>query len=195
MPTGSETAFTREIASTGVLERETAEARTFSEEEHTAILAATVSRETAELAQEKETLAGQVTALTAEKAELANKLDVEVTARETAEQALADYKAEVERQREIASRTDERVKAVRDALPHKEEAWFTPERAARWAEMDDEGFKSYVAELAEVTTGLSPEKAAAKGAQTRETAMKGQAADTDTTPKSAAFFDHFKGGK
>lgn len=178
--------FVRETAS---VERETAEARTFNEDEHTAIMAATVERETAGLTARVEELQSENETLKSEKAELQNQLDVAVAGRETAEQALTDFKAEVEQSREIAARTETRVAAVRSALPHKADDWFTPERAQNWAAMDEDRFTAYVAELAEVTQGLTAHTADNGG---RETAMAGVPAG-GTEHKGAKFFELMKG--
>jgi GTP cyclohydrolase II len=224
MPTNIELPLRRETAT---YEREIAESRTFTEEEHVAILASTVSREGAAAAVTVKDLQAKVDALTAqladckkqldaakkeevgetaafaekvtataavhetEKAELQNKLDLEVAARETAEKALADRNTEIEHDREVAARQDARVAGVRTALPHKADEWFTPERANRWALMEQDAFDGYVAELAEVTAGL--EKGPVKTDAPRETAMHGVAV-TSTASKTSAFFEQNRKG-
>jgi chromosome segregation ATPase len=142
--------------------------RVLTEGEAYAISAANVQRETAELTTKVDTL-------NKEKAELQSKLDVseaavqtEKTARETAEQALTDYKAEVEREKAAQSRRGEREKKVREAASHLPDTFFTEERLARWATQDDTAFEAYLKEIAE----LAPAGSTATGAP-RETAMTG----------------------
>lgn len=145
--------------------------RQLSEQEHQAIVADRVDRETAALKAENDQLKS-------EKAELENKLDVADTARQTAEaaqataeKALEDYKAEQEQAKEIASRTDTRVAKVREVASHLKDDFFTDARKARWAAMDQDAFDDYVKEIAEASTG---KKVETDGTQPpRETAMRG----------------------
>lgn len=160
------------------------EPRLLTEDEHTAILGATIQRETAAL-QDK------VTALETEKAELQTKLDTsaaaletEKQARETAEKALEDYKAQVEREREIAARKDERVAKVREVASHLKDDFFTPERVQGWAEMEQAAFDAWVAEVAALTSGVAP--AAKDGQPPRETAMQGRTPQTPVSTGNAA---------
>lgn len=169
--------------------------RMLTEGEAYAVAASEVSRETAALSTEVETLK-------AEKAELSTKLDVaeaakatETAAREKAEQDLADYKAEQVRNAEIAERSDTRTAKVREVAKHLKDDFFTPERAARWAAMEDTEFEAYVAELAEVapkgdsdgTDGNQPP---------RETAAAGRTVETPKGGKDnlLALFPHAKVG-
>lgn len=163
--------------------------RTLTEDEAYAIVADRVSRETA-------SLTTKVDDLTRENAGLQSKLDVseaavatEKAGRETAEKALADYKASVETDREIASRREGRVAKVREVAAHLKDDFFTDARTQRWAAMDDEAFAGYVAELAELSTGVS----AAAGAP-RETAMRGATpAATEATGNAGRLFDIRRG--
>lgn len=168
-------AFGRETA-----ERETAEEkatpRLLTEDEAYAIVADRVQRESAELTT-------KVSTLESEKAELQAKLDVAEAARETAEQAkvaaetaLADHKAEQEREREIAERADDRLKKVREAASHLKDEFFTDERKQRWAGMEEDAFDAYVKELAELSEAAGVQKPAEVDGAPRETAMRGSAA-------------------
>lgn len=146
--------------------------RMLTEGEAYAVAASEVQRETAALTSEVETLKS-------EKAELEKKLDLETSAKTAAEQArekaekdLADYKAEQELKAEQASRSESRVAKVREVASHLKDDFFTPERAARWAAMEDPEFDAYVAELAEVSPkGEAPK---ADGELPRETAAAGR---------------------
>lgn len=147
--------------------------RMLTEGEAYAISASDVVRETASLKTEVETLKR-------EKAELESKLDVEaaakateIAAREKAEKDLADYKAEQTLKAEQASRSESRVAKVREVAGHLKDDFFTPERAARWAAMEDPEFDAYVAELAEVSPkGDATSKG--EGEVPRETAAAGR---------------------
>ena len=149
--------------------------RMLTEGEAYAVAASEVQRETAALASEVETLKS-------EKAELDKKLDLETSAktaaevaREKAEQDLADYKAEQELKAEQASRSESRVAKVREVASHLKDDFFTPERAARWAAMEDPEFDTYVAELAEVSPkGEAADTSKANGDLPRETAAAGR---------------------
>lgn len=184
---------TRETAS---IVRETAADRTFTEEEHLAILADRVQQECASRDTEIAELKAQVESLTAEKAALQDKVDVAEAAQEAAEAAkteaetaLADFKAEVEREAEVAKLRDERVAKMREVLPNKPDEFFE-ERAQAWAEKPEEEFTALVADFAEVAAAAGP-------AEGRETAMKGEQV---TSPEKAAagtksFYGFFKGSK
>lgn len=149
--------------------------KTFSQDEHIAILADRVARETADLTAERDQLK-------TEKADLESKLDVETSAKAAAEQAkadaereLAEFKAQVDGEREAASRKDERIAKVREAAKHLDEGFFTDEaRVARIVAMEETTFEGYVSDLA------STAKVTGNTAHTgvpRETAMQGQKAE------------------
>jgi len=183
----------REIAAE--LPRETAEARTFSEEEHTAILADRITRETAEIATEKAALEAQVETLTTEKAELQTKLDASEVAKAAVETEFANYKADLEAKAEIAARTDERVAKVREAAAHMADDWFTEDRAQTWAAMEQAAFDGYVAELAQVSAGLvGAKESTQEKAGKRETAAAGASAGGDKKGSSSFWSTHTKGG-
>ncbi len=148
--------------------------RVMTEDEAYAIAADRVTRETAELST-------KVTGLETEKAELQSKLDVaeasvatEKAAREKAEKDLTEFKAEVETAREIAARKDGRVAKVRETAKHLPDDFYTPERAARWAELDEEKFNEYLAEIAAmVPAGAGAGNGTGGSGAPRQTAMSG----------------------
>jgi len=153
--------------------------RVFSEDEAYAIVADRVARESAELKD-------KITTLESEKAELANKLDVEIAAREAAELKAKEadtkheeYLAQVEAEKAALARKDERLSKVREAASHLTDEFFEDEsRVNRIVAMDDEAFDGYVADLRETA------KDAPKGSDStppRETAMDG----APITPKGA----------
>lgn len=158
--------------------------RTFSEDEHLAIVADRVTTETAELRETK-------AALETEKSDLETKLDVEIAAKEAekaradkAEKDLADYKAEVEQREAAAERKDERIGAVKEAAPHLQDEFFTDEkRVARIVAMDDESFQDYVADLKAVVPAGTP--AGDSKDVPRQTAMKGDPAGNGGAPSAA----------
>lgn len=143
---------------------DTAAGRAFSEDEMTAIIADRVQRETS--------------SLTEAKAALENKLDVEKSAREAAEQrataaesALADYKAEVQAREQAAQRKQERIASLRDAAPHLGDDFFTDEaRVDRIIAMEDDVFAGYLGDL-KATAATAPPSG---GEPPRESAMKGE---------------------
>lgn len=124
-----------------------ADARTFTEAEHEAILTEAVRREVAQATEERDArvveLENQLDVIEAEKAEA-------LTAKEKAEQDLASYRAEIEAREVAAARKDERVAAVQAIsaieLP---ESYFTDERVQRWCEMADEQFNTLLDDMAE----------------------------------------------
>lgn len=145
--------------------------RVFSEDEAYAIAADRVSRETAELNGKIEELQRQVAALTAERDEAANKLDVEITAREAAEKKHEDFLAELEAEKAKQSKKEDRLAKVREAANHLDDDFFADEaRVDRIVAMDDEVFEGYVSDLK-----VAAAKAGPSGEGTpRETAMEGQ---------------------
>lgn len=172
--------------------------RTFTEGEAYAIVADNVQRETASKTEENETLKR-------EKAELQAKLDTaeasaatEKAARETAETALTDERAKAEREKAAAERKDARVAKVRETAAHLKDDFFTDERQARFAAMEDTEFDSYIAELAELSKGVEAPKGTdgkdttttGAGGAPRETAMAGSSvgAGSSTQPKGLAGF-------
>lgn len=156
--------------------------KTYTAEEHLAVLESRVSRETAEITAERD-------ALQQEKTDLESKLDVEISAKEAAEQrateaekALEDFKAEVESEREAAARKDERIAKVREAASHLDDEFFDDtKRVARIVAMSDEQFDGYVADLS--ATGRTPGKTTDAP---RETAMRGDAGGDKSTGNARA---------
>lgn len=157
--------------------------KTYSEDEHIAILADRVTKETASLTAERDQLS-------TDKSDLETKLDVAESAKTAAEQkaeesekALADYKAEVETAREEAARKDTRIAKVKETASHLGDEFFEDEkRVQRIVAMDDEGFEGYLADLQ--ATAKVPAGGTTKTIP-RETAMAGAGADA-TTDQSAS---------
>lgn len=158
--------------------------RAFSESEMSAILADRLASETA-------SLTASVDQLTAQVSDLGTRLDLETSAREAAEQKAAavqqefdDFKADITRREEAAARKDERLAKAREAASHLPEEFFADDkRVERIVAMDDEAFDAYVNDLRETA------KAAPQGSTKeppRETAVRGDGADTSKKPGSAA---------
>ncbi len=160
--------------------------RTFTEDEHLAVLADRVAKETA-------SLNSTVEALTTEKADLAAKLDVAEAARVAldAEKAAAvkdfeDFKASLEAEKAALAKKDERLVAAKAAAAHLPETFFADEdRVNRIVAMSDDAFTGYVADLG--ATNSAP--ATTEGAP-RETAVNGSTVTpptTDAPTRSAAY--------
>lgn len=162
----------------------------YSEDEHLAIVADRVTRETSTLSSEK-------AALETAKSELESKLDVEIASKEAekvradgAEKALADYKAEVEGEREAAARKDTRVAAVKEAAPHLDEEFFKDEdRVTRIVAMEDEAFEAYVADMKAVIPAGTPAAKETKEVP-RESAMQADKKDDTKVSAGAAVLFH-----
>lgn len=159
----------------------------YSEDQHFALLASAVERETAALAEEKATLTATVETLTAEKAALesqvsesASRVDVleaekasAESAAEAARQELVDFKAELARKEQVEGLKSERAAAVKAAAPALEDGYFTQERVARWAEMSEETFASLLTDMTEaaaLTAKPAVESDASQAEQARESA-------------------------
>ena len=146
--------------------------RQFSESELTAIVADRVARETADVQAERDQLQ-------ASNDDLQNKLDVETSAKEAAEQraaeaekSLEDYKAEVESEREQSARKDERIAKVREAADHLSDDFFKDEkRVQRLVAMSDEDFEGYLDDMRQ--TASSNTKTTRTSEVPRQTAMTG----------------------
>lgn len=183
------------------------EERTYTAQEHNALLTDGIARETADLRSakedaeagfvtEKSALETKVTTLEAEKAELQGKLDV-VEAEKVAETKRADdvqaafdgHKAEQERAAEVETKKIDRITRVKAAKEGLDDSYFTDERVLRWAEMADEQFDLLIADFTDAKT---TETAAADGKtvekQARETAAfsAGKTA-TAVTPTGGIF--------
>lgn len=156
--------------------------KTYTEDEHIAILSDRVAKETAELTAERDELSTS-------KSELESKLDVAESARVAAEQkatevekAFEDFKTQIEADREAAARKDERLSKVKETASHLGDDFFEDEnRVKRIVAMDEEGFEGYLADLqatAKVPAGSST-------TIPRETAMAGATATGGDAGKSA----------
>ena len=134
----------REIAMT--IPREIADERTFTEAEHFAVLTAAVQRETADVTVERDQLRTQVEERQTALDVLTAERDTAAAERDAARTELAEYRAEVERAAEVAARTETRATAVREVTAHLPE-YVTPERATRWAQMEQADFDALLADL------------------------------------------------
>lgn len=143
--------------------------KTFTEDEHLAILTDRVAKETAELTTANGELETTVT-------DLQTKLDVAEAARVSAEQErdaakqeFADFKAEIESEREAAAKKDERLKQAKETAAHLGDDFFDDEaRVNRIVAMSDEAFGGYLDDL----KATAPATTTPTGAP-RETAMRG----------------------
>lgn len=159
--------------------------RAFSEDEAYAIAADRVTRETAELKDKIAQLESEKAALQTEKDEIANKLDVEITAREAAETKHNEFVAQLEAEKEKQSKKDDRIAKVREAAKHLDDEFFSDEaRVDRIVAMDDEVFDGYVADLTAAATKAGSEGEG--GAPPRETAMTGDPASPKPATATAA---------
>lgn len=155
-----------------------ADAKTYSESEHLAILADRVAQESASLTTERD-------ALKAERDELATKLDVAESAKSAAEarvteteKAFDDFKNGVEAEREAAARKDQRVAKIREAAKHLKDEFFEDEaRVTRIVAMDESAFEGYLLDL---SASAVPAGSSSTTAVPRESAMVGQPVDTKT---------------
>lgn len=155
--------------------------KSYTADEHVAILEDRVARETAEVRAERDTLQ-------TEKADLETRLDVEISAKEAAEQrataaeeALEQFKTEVAEREAAAARKDDRLAKVREAAKHLDDKFFEDTaRVERIVAMSEESFEGYVADLG--ATGRTPGKTTPD--VPRETAMAG--AQAGGAPVAAA---------
>lgn len=162
-----------------------ADAKTYSEQEHLAILADRVATETASLTGERENL-------TKERDELAPKLDVAESAKAAAETRVTElqsefdtFKADIEEREAAAARKDTRLAKAREAAKHLKDEFFADEaRVARIVAMDETAFDSYVADLAATAVSAG----ATTTAVPRETAMTGSPVVTPTTSAAGRDF-------
>lgn len=157
--------------------------KSYTADEHVAILEDRIARETA-------SLTAELGALKTEKADLETKLDVEISAKEAAEQrataaeeALEQFKADVAEREAAAARKDERIAKVREAASHLDEKFFEDAaRIERIVAMSDESFEGYVADLG--ASGRTPGKSTPD--VPRETAMAGTQGGDGGAPTAAA---------
>lgn len=163
------------------------EPRTFSEQEHLAILTDRVAQETASLSE-------SLTTLTAAKTELETKLDVALAEKAAADKAAADAVKEFEDYKKAESdkaaaetKKVERLDKVKTAASHLPEEFFNDEaRVARIVAFTDEQFEGYVADLG--ATNAAPKST--EGAP-KETAMEGKQVEAPKfeAPKTTAALD------
>lgn len=138
-------------------ESDVGEPRTFTQQEHEAILTSAVEREVAEATKEKQDeisdLQSKIDVLEAEKA-------AAVKEAEDAKQEFEDFKTEMENEQAARERADQRVQTIKEVAGDLGEEFFTDERIKRWSEMAEEQFTDLVDGLAEAAIGrLSPEEA------------------------------------
>lgn len=147
-----------------------ADEKTYTEDEHIGILTERVRRETADLS-------AKVDELTATVTDLGTKLDVAESAKVAAEAKVTEvqgeldsFKAEVQGEREAASRKETRVAKLREVASHLPDEWYEAEgRLERICAMDDAAFETYASDLGSTNT-VTPTGTAVP----RETAMAGQ---------------------
>jgi chromosome segregation ATPase len=163
-----------------------ADEKTYSENEHIAILSDRVAKETADLTAERDQLVSV-------RSELETKLDVAESAKQAAEQraadaekSLEDFKAQIETEREAAARKDERIAKAKETAGHLADDFFEDEkRVARIVAMADEDFEGYLNDLASTSTTTTKTTTTVVP---RETAMAGQqVADTGTESVAKGF--------
>lgn len=159
--------------------------KTFSENEHLAILADRVATETASITAQRDQLKQQFDEAQA-KLDAADSAKIAAEqARETAEKSLTDFKAEAEEREAAGKRKDKRMAYVKEKAAHLADDWFTEDRLGRIVAMADADFESYVTDL------VSAVPAGGEGNREvpRETAMKGEkVAPTADRKSSAAAF-------
>jgi len=140
--------------------------RTYTEAEHLALMADAVKRETASLAEVKESAETQVSTLTARVDVLeAEKASLETAKAET-QKAFDDYKAEVERAREVEAAKKDRLEKVKAANAGLPDSYFTDERVQRWAEMTEVAFTSFIEDISPLSGTPAKETAAFSGGST-----------------------------
>lgn len=139
--------------------------RTYTEVEHLALMADAVTRETAALADAKVNLetelsekAARVDVLEAEKASLE-------TAKVAAETELAEFRAGIEALAAIEAAKADRVTKVKAANAALTDEYFTDERIQRWAEMTEEAFLAFVADITALPASPAKETAAFSGGE------------------------------
>lgn len=161
-------------------------AKTYSEQEHLAILSDRVAQETAQLSTDRD-------GLKTERDDLATKLDVAESAKTAAETRVTEIQAEfdtfksgVEEEREAAARKDSRVAKIREAAKHLKDEFFEDvDRIKRIVAMDESAFDGYLVDL---TASAVPAGSATVTAIPRETAMVGQPVDTSITSAAGRDF-------
>lgn len=175
------------------------EKRTFTEEEHFALVADAVSREVASatdaLSQENTDLKARVDVLEAEKA-------AEVEAKNAIQAEFDQFKADLETAREVEARKESRKAAVKEVAGSLSDDYFTDERVQRWAEMADEAFADLLDDLVDTQIAqLAPEVVAefaglvGEDKRTKLAEVRSRAkAETPDTPAPAVETAAFTGG-
>ncbi len=168
----------------------------YSEAQHFSLLKSAVEQETAALATEKSELQAQVETLESEKAALAtelseakSKIDVlesdkatAEAAAETAKTELADFKAFLEKKKQVEDKKSSRKDRVKAANENLGDSYFSDERITRWAEMDDEAFDALVAEMTEFAAAAKPAEGEAKSDEKSD-----EKSTTEQARETAAF--------
>jgi chromosome segregation ATPase len=158
----------------------------YSFEEHTAILADRVARETSEVTAKNTELEAKVQDLT-------TKLDAADSAKLAAEQAkekaegdLTTYKADVEKREAAAERAGTRTEVIKTKLPHLDDKWFEAEgRMDRIVAMEDDKFEGYVDDLL-ASAPAGDGKTPITREVPRETAMVGKTVEGGAVKGGAA---------
>lgn len=160
--------------------------KTFSQEEHDAILVATVERETAALRAAADAATAERDQMRAERDEQAGKVDLleaekasVVAEKAQVEQDFKSFKDDLEALGQIEAVKDERVAKVKEVAAHLDDAFYTDARVARWAGMEQAAFDDYVAELAAVAPKTEGSPA---GGPPKETAMEGTRKQSASQP-------------
>lgn len=139
--------------------------RTFTEAEHFALLTDRVARETADLTAERDTIKASLDELQQRVDVLEAEKATAQTERDAAVAEFEEYKAELERAAELATLRDERSAKVTEVTSHLD-GYVTAERADRWANMTEEAFDAFLADLTDARPSGAPEKAAEAPRQT-----------------------------
>lgn len=158
--------------------------KTYSENEHLAILADRVATETASITAQRDQLKLQFDEAQA-KLDAADSAKIAAEqAKETAEKSLTEFKAEVEEREEAGKRKDKRMAYVKEKAAHLNDEWFNEDRIGRIVAMKDEDFESYVTDL------VSAVPADGEGSREvpRETAMAGQTVGGEKKSSAASAF-------
>lgn len=190
------TALPRETANAPAIPtgfpRETADAdRSWTDEEHTAILAHTVAQETATLTEQLETLKQEKADLAAANADLEAKIDVLTVERDTAKSEHADFVANLDKEKEEAALKEERTTKLQEQAAALPDGFLSPERIERITKMDTAAFDEYIADLAAASAGTAK---AGETVVVEKSAMQGATITTTTESSAAAgFYDHVKG--
>ena len=172
-----------------------------SQETYVKMATAQVAVETAALTAVKESLEAEVASLKevakTQKAELESKIDILESEKAKFEKDAADaqkafenYKTELAEKAELDVLKAERVKAAKTAGTHLEEAYFTEERTARWAELSEENFADIV-EALESAAKKDPKKDAPVDDKDADDTQKMQ----EKARETSAFSGGESGGK